>query len=90
MAKGRLKVQCFNGNDYIPVDRCKVSVRKSIDSESIDESNTTFQLITNDIGLTDTIELDAPPIEYSLNENSTKLPYSLYDIRVERNGSKHF
>lgn len=86
MAKGRLKVQCFNGNNYIPVDRCKVSVRKSIDSESIDESNTTFQLITNDIGLTDTIELDAPPIEYSLNANSTKLPYSLYDIRVERNG----
>ena len=86
MAKGKLKVQCFNGNDFIPVDNCRVSIRKSIDSESTDDANKSFQLITDDIGLTSTIEVEAPPIEYSLNENSDKLPYSMYDIRVERRG----
>ena len=51
MAKGRLKDQCINGNDYIPIDRCRVSVRKYIDSESTNESNTGVQLVTNDIAL---------------------------------------
>jgi len=84
--KGMLKVQCFNGDDFVPVGNCKVSITKALESESIDDLNKSFQLITNSIGLTDTIEVDAPPIEYSLNENSEKLPYSLYDITIEREG----
>ena len=77
---GRLKVQCFKGNDYIPIDRCKVTIR------GIGEfaTNRTINLTTNSSGLTEEIEVDAPPIEYSLNENSNKQPYSLYDITVER------
>lgn len=86
-SKGRLKIQCFDGDDYIPVDKCKVSVRKSVDSvDSTDQTTQNFELTTNNIGLTDIIELDAPPVEYSLNENSNQVPYSLYDIRVERSG----
>ncbi|NME82300.1 peptidoglycan-binding domain-containing protein [Clostridium sp. SM-530-WT-3G] len=86
-SKGRLKIQCFNGDDYIPVDKCKVSVRKSVDSvDSTNQTTQNFELTTNNIGLTDIIELDAPPVEYSLNENSNQVPYSLYDIRVERSG----
>lgn len=77
---GRLKVQCFRGNDYIPVDRAKITIR------GIGEfaTNRTINLTTNSSGLTEEIEVDAPPIEYSLNENSNKTPYSLYDITVER------
>ena len=86
-SKGRLKIQCFNGDEYIPVDKCRVVVRKSVDSpDSTNETTKNYELITNNIGLTEVIELDAPPIEYSLDENSNELPYSLYDISVERNG----
>ena len=86
-SKGRLRVQCFNGDNYIPLDKCKVLVRKSVDSvDSTNQTTNNFELITNDIGLTDIIELDAPPLEYSLNENSNEVPYSLYDISVERSG----
>ena len=67
---GRLKVQCFRGNDYIPVDRAKITIR------GIGEfaTNRTINLTTNSSGLTEEIEVDAPPIEYSLNENSNKIP----------------
>gem|GEM_PF-15943 len=81
---GRLKVQCFRGNDYIPIDNAKITVKGSAGSENLKN----VELTTNQVGLTNEIELVAPPLEYSLNENSNNIPYSLYDITVERNGFK--
>ena len=79
---GRLKVQCFLGQNYIPVDRCKVTVN----GKGEFATKRVITLNTDSSGLTQEIELDAPPLEYSLNENSNKVPYSLYDITVERQG----
>ena len=79
---GRLKVQCFIGNDYVPVDRCRVT----INGKGEYATKRIITLNTDSSGLTEEIELDAPPIEYSLNVNSDKVPYSLYDITVERQG----
>ena len=79
---GRLKVQCFIGNNYIPVDRCKIV----INGRGEYATQRTITLNTDSTGITEEIELDAPPLEYSLNENSDKVPYSLYDITVERDG----
>nr|WP_312292133.1 peptidoglycan-binding domain-containing protein [Clostridium chromiireducens] len=79
---GALKVQCFRGDDYIPIDRARITVRGTAESGNIG----TVELITNSVGLTDVIELPAPPLEYSLNPNSNQTPYSEYDITVERDG----
>ena len=81
---GRLKVQCFRGDDYIPIDGAKITVKGSAGSENLKS----IELVTDSVGLTEVIELEAPPIEYSLDKNSNKIPYSLYDITVERNGFK--
>lgn len=79
---GRLKVQCFKSDGYIPVDGTKVTVRTSVQSDNVNS----IELVTNVSGLTQEIELQAPPIEYSLDENSNQTPYSSYDITVERSG----
>ena len=79
---GKLKVQCFLGRDYIPIDRCRVTINGKGDFAT----ERVITLNTDSSGLTPEIELDAPPIEYSLNENSDRTPYSLYDITVEREG----
>lgn len=79
---GRLKVQCFLGENYIPIDRCKITIK----GKGEFATDRVITLNTNSSGLTDVIEVGAPPIEYSLNENSDKVPYSLYDITVERDG----
>lgn len=87
--KGKLKIQCFNGDNYIPVDDCKVKIRRTPDSPDTPTEFTVpvdIDLETNDIGLTEVIELDAPPVEYSLDENNNKVPYSSYDIKIEREG----
>lgn len=80
--KGRLKVQCFVGDTYIPVDGSKAVLVPS--SGQIGESKE-VNLVTNSSGESQTIELDAPPLEYS-QEPSQPMPYSLYDLRVEARG----
>lgn len=79
---GRLKVQCFRGDDYIPIDGAKITVRGTTGTENVKS----IDLVTNMVGLTQEIELQAPPVEYSLDENNKQIPYSLYDITVERDG----
>lgn len=79
---GKLKVQCFLGRDYVPIDRCRITINGKGDFAT----KRVITLNTDSSGLTPEIELDAPPLEYSLNENSDRTPYSLYDITVEREG----
>ncbi|MDQ0150169.1 peptidoglycan-binding protein [Eubacterium multiforme] len=81
--KGRLKIQCFSGDDYIPVEGCRATIIPREGTE------TQVELKTDSSGLTQTIELDAPPLENS-QKPSDKLPYSLCDIRVERDGFQPF
>jgi len=81
---GRLKIQCFRGEDYIPIDGAKITVKGTEGSESLGS----FELVTNSAGLTQILELTTPPLEYSLDIYNDKMPYSLYDITVERNGFK--
>ncbi len=41
---------------------------------------------TNSSGQTDVLDLAAPPVEYSLDENNTKQPYSEYTLQVSAPG----
>ena len=81
MAQGRLKVQCFVNETYIPVDNTKITIRPSqggADSKEI-------VLSTDSMGESQIIDLEAPPLEYS-QQPTGQIPYSMYDIRVEREG----
>lgn len=80
--KGRLKIQCFVGDTYIPVEGSKVVLVPS--SGEIGDSKE-VNLVTNSSGESQIIELNAPPLEYS-QQPSEPTPYSLYDLRVEREG----
>lgn len=80
--KGRLKIQCFSGDTYIPVDGTRITVTPA---EGTAGTSKTIDLTTNSMGESQTIELDAPPFAYSQAPEG-KVPYSLYNIRVERGG----
>ena len=80
--KGRLKVQCFVGDTYIPVDGSRALL---VPSAGQTGESREVNLVTNSSGESQTIELDAPPLEYS-QEPSQPTPYSLYDLQVEREG----
>ncbi|MGG7079139.1 peptidoglycan-binding protein [Clostridium sardiniense] len=81
--KGSLKIQCFSGDDYIPVEGCKATVTPQYGT------STQVQLVTDSSGLTQTIQLDAPPFENS-QQPGQELPYGLCNITVERDGFQPF
>ena len=81
--KGKLKIQCFSGDNYIPVQGCKVTVTSNY-GESIE-----VELTTDSSGLTDIIELDAPAFENSQQPDGG-LPYGLCNITVEKSGFQPF
>ena len=80
--KGQLKIQCFIGDTYVPVEGTRIIVAPSAGTIG---NTASVELSTNSMGETQTIELDAPPLAYSQSPNGN-LPYSLYNIRVERSG----
>lgn len=88
--KGQLRIQCFDGESYLPLDNCKVTVTPTFDKRKVSKKNMrTIDLVTDSSGSTITIDLDAPPVEYSQNPNG-KMPYSICDIEVERDGFMPF
>ena len=80
---GTLKIQCFSGDSYIPVDNSKILIR----NPQGEEVKTTVSLVTDSSGTTNVVELPAPLLEYSQSP-SENLPYSLYNLVVQREGFK--
>lgn len=84
MAIGRLKCQCFVRNTFEPVDSAVITItRRSIEGQVIDTKD--VQLTTDSSGLSEVIEIETPPREYS-ETPSDRVPYSLCDLRVQRQG----
>ncbi|MBK1811730.1 peptidoglycan-binding protein [Clostridium sp. YIM B02505] len=81
--RGNLKIQCFQGENYIPVDNARITITPT--GEFASPSAQTTQLSTDSAGLSPVIQLDTPPLEYSQVPNN-QIPYSLADIRIERAG----
>lgn len=81
MAIGRLIVNVFGQNQGEPVANAGIQILDSQNKNIID------QLFTNSSGQSDTISLNAPDVEYSLEPNAPK-PYSEFDILVSYNSQK--
>lgn len=77
---GRLQVNCTTINN-IPLENVNISIY----SEGMPE-NKIEELNTNNNGLTQEVELDAPPVELSLDVNNIVQPYSEYTILAEAEG----
>lgn len=78
MSIGRLQVQVFRENTSIPLQGAEIIITKY--SRGMREQ--VSALTTNAEGQSDIIELEAPPVELSLDVNNLIMPYSLYDIVV--------
>lgn len=75
MAKGYLVVNVYADNIAQPLDNAKVTIVGN---------NTNLELFTNESGQTDKVELDAPDLKYSEEEQSEVNPYSVYTVTVSK------
>lgn len=77
MARGYLIVNVYTDNIALPV----VGARVNIISD-----NTNLELYTDESGQTEKVELTAPDISYSEEEQTEVRPYNTYTVVVEKEG----
>ena len=78
---GRLRIQVTSEINSFPVADASISISYTGVPE-----NQLEQLTTDSSGQTETIDLPAPPLEYSLDVNNDQQPYSEYTIEVSAPG----
>lgn len=79
--KGKLNISITSGVNSFPIEGASIKISYTGVPE-----NTIDNLYTDNSGKTDTIELAAPPVEYSLDENSNQQPYSEYTLEISAPG----
>ncbi|MCM1106503.1 MAG: peptidoglycan-binding protein [Blautia sp.] len=78
--KGTLQIHLVNQSTGNPVQGAKITL-----SYTGNPSETLEEVSTDDSGNTETLTLDTPPLEYSMEPNENQ-PYAEYTIRVEAPG----
>lgn len=79
--KGRLQINITSSINSRPIDGATISISYTGVPES-----TLEEVTTDSSGQTETLELDAPPLEYSLNPTIESQPYSEYTLDVTAPG----
>lgn len=79
--KGQLQVNVATDLGFFPVEDANITL-----TYTGDPTNTLEELTTDISGQTETVELDAPPLEYSMEPAQNSQPYSQYTIHVEAPG----
>lgn len=80
-ARGRLRVSVISSIGQIPISDASVSI-----SSGSSPQNIFMQLSTDISGLTETVELPTPALNYSLEPESIVKPYAEYTITVTAPG----
>lgn len=79
--KGRLQINITSEVTAYPIADATISISYTgIPDSQLEE------LTTDSSGQTETIELDAPPLDYSLNPDIEEQPYSEYTLQIEAPG----
>lgn len=77
---GSLKVSIVSRGTSFPVDNATIRITPRGSQDTLEE------MVSNSSGQSDTVLLDAPPIDYSMDPASTTMPYSEYDVTVSAEG----
>ena len=83
MSTGSLKIQTYMGNNPEPVSNANIKVTLYDQNNIVRE---VVDLKTNDSGIAILDGIVTPPIELSLNEYETEIPYGLCDVAVSNDG----
>ena len=80
MEYGKLNVNVISGNDSTPISGATVRITNENEPERIIE-----ETITDNQGQVNEVELEAPPLEYSMDPTANK-PYSEYTVFISAPG----
>lgn len=78
--KGQLQISAVSTDGNIPINDATIEISPTGEPENVIE-----QLTTDSSGNSETIDLDAPPLEYSLSPGDNQ-PYSEYNLKITAPG----
>ena len=78
--RGELQVNVTD-SDNAPIRDARVTISEP--ETAINPSSPIERLETDVSGQTQIVDLNTPPLEYSLNENNENMPYANYNIQIE-------
>ena len=81
-SSGSLSVRAFTAGGALPVKGAIVRIQGAEQNNS----QIAYSLITDRDGLTETVVLPAPSVNFSLSPNPTELPYSVYNLEITAPG----
>lgn len=81
--RGELQVNVTD-SDNAPIRDARVTISEP--ETSINPNSPIERLETDVSGQTQIVDLNTPPLEYSLNENNENMPYANYNIQIEAPG----
>lgn len=78
--RGELQVNVTD-SDNAPIRDARVTISEP---ETAINPNSPIERLETDVsGQTQIVDLNTPPLEYSLNENNENMPYANYNIQIE-------
>lgn len=81
--RGELQVNVTD-SDNAPIRDARVTISEP---ETAINPNSPIERLETDVsGQTQIVDLNTPPLEYSLNENNENMPYANYNIQIEAPG----
>ena len=81
--RGELQVNVTDSNNA-PIKDARVTISEP---ETAINPNSTIEKLDTDVsGQTQIVDLNTPPLEYSLNENNENMPYANYNLQIEASG----
>ena len=80
-SKGKLQINVTSEINHFPVSGANIRISYT----GIPDS-TVEEVTTDSSGQSETLELDAPPVEYSLDVTSEEQPYSEYTLLITAPG----
>ena len=78
--KGQLRISAVSEQGNVPIDNATIEISFTGEPDQILE-----QITTDNSGNSDTVELGAPPVEYSLEPGDNQ-PYSEYNLKITAPG----
>lgn len=67
-----------------PISNVQITIKQT---SSTGDETVLAELLTDEVGQTPPVELEVPPLDYSLDPNNTQMPYSTY--RIETSSSNY-
>ncbi len=79
MGRGKLKIEVFTGSQSLPVNKADIKIKGS-------GGRILYELATNENGIAETVELDAPAKSNSLDPYNPGPFYLSYDVEINAKG----